>query len=164
MKKEDWVLLAPVVATQCIAFYFAHRAAPSAYMDEIFHVPQAQQYCQGNFHGYDAQLTTPPGLYLVSAALHTLGVPCTLLFLRLQSLAIGLVILPALCSLLNPSSSQRKQHSSWLFAVMPLFSFFSLIYYTDLLSTSLVLATLVLLQRDWTVLASTVSLLFPAAS
>lgn len=36
------------------------------YMDEIFHVPQAQRYCQGNFTYYDAKLTTPPGLYLVT--------------------------------------------------------------------------------------------------
>lgn len=31
--------------------------------DEIFHVPQAQQYCKGNFKSWDPMITTPPGLY-----------------------------------------------------------------------------------------------------
>jgi len=38
-------------------------------MDEIFHVPQAQQYCRGDFKSYDSKITTPPGLYLISYAL-----------------------------------------------------------------------------------------------
>lgn len=36
------------------------------YMDEIFHVPQAQKICNGNLTYYDPKLTTPPGLYIVS--------------------------------------------------------------------------------------------------
>lgn len=35
-------------------------------MDEIFHVPQAQLYCRGNFTYYNPKLTTPPGLYLLT--------------------------------------------------------------------------------------------------
>lgn len=30
--------------------------------DEIFHIPQAQAYCSGDFHIWDPKLTTPPGL------------------------------------------------------------------------------------------------------
>lgn len=37
-------------------------------MDEIFHVPQAQRYCQDNFTYYDPKITTPPGLYLITYA------------------------------------------------------------------------------------------------
>ncbi|KAF8932809.1 hypothetical protein BGZ58_006778 [Dissophora ornata] len=37
---------------------------PDPYMDEIFHVPQAQRYCQGDFWTWDPKLTTPPGLYV----------------------------------------------------------------------------------------------------
>ena len=37
------------------------------YMDELFHIPQSQQYCQrDHFADYDPKLTTPPGLYLVN--------------------------------------------------------------------------------------------------
>ncbi|GAX78732.1 hypothetical protein CEUSTIGMA_g6169.t1 [Chlamydomonas eustigma] len=36
---------------------------PDAYMDEIFHVPQTQKYCQGQYKYWDPKITTPPGLY-----------------------------------------------------------------------------------------------------
>lgn len=45
-----------------------NNAVSDPYMDEIFHVPQAQRYCQGNFSYYDKKITTPPGLYLLSYA------------------------------------------------------------------------------------------------
>ncbi|KAF5906796.1 putative Dol-P-Glc:Glc(2)Man(9)GlcNAc(2)-PP-Dol alpha-1,2-glucosyltransferase, partial [Clarias magur] len=35
-------------------------------MDEIFHVPQAQKYCDGKFNEWDPMITTLPGLYLLS--------------------------------------------------------------------------------------------------
>lgn len=30
--------------------------------DEIFHIPQAQKYCEGRFNDWDDKITTPPGL------------------------------------------------------------------------------------------------------
>lgn len=33
--------------------------------DEIFHIPQAKQYCKGNFGSWDPMITTPPGLYVL---------------------------------------------------------------------------------------------------
>lgn len=33
--------------------------------DEIFHIPQAQQYCKGKFGSWDPMITTPPGLYVL---------------------------------------------------------------------------------------------------
>ncbi|KAK7293046.1 hypothetical protein RJT34_15907 [Clitoria ternatea] len=36
---------------------------PEPCMDEIFHIPQAQPYCKGNFGSWDPMFTTPPGLY-----------------------------------------------------------------------------------------------------
>lgn len=30
--------------------------------DEIFHIPQAQKYCDGKFLEWDDKITTPPGL------------------------------------------------------------------------------------------------------
>lgn len=33
--------------------------------DEIFHIPQAQKYCKGNFGSWDPMITTPPGLYVL---------------------------------------------------------------------------------------------------
>lgn len=37
-----------------------------ALQDEIFHVPQVQAYCAGNFSRWDPMITTLPGLYSVS--------------------------------------------------------------------------------------------------
>ncbi|KAL2541920.1 DIE2/ALG10 family [Abeliophyllum distichum] len=45
-----------------------NRVVPEPYMDEIFHVPQAQQYCKGNFRSWDPMITTFPGLYFLSLA------------------------------------------------------------------------------------------------
>lgn len=35
---------------------------PEPYLDEIFHIPQAQKYCQGRWSEWDNKITTPPGL------------------------------------------------------------------------------------------------------
>ncbi|UZJ54741.1 hypothetical protein CBS101457_004061 [Exobasidium rhododendri] len=43
-----------------------NREVEQPYLDEIFHVPQAQRYCDGRFEHYDPKLTTPPGLYFIS--------------------------------------------------------------------------------------------------
>jgi len=46
-----------------------NQTVPSPYMDEIFHVPQAQAYCAGNFTHWDPKITTLPGLYILSVGL-----------------------------------------------------------------------------------------------
>ena len=40
---------------------------PEPYMDEVFHVPQARRFCDGDFAHWDPKITTFPGLYLASA-------------------------------------------------------------------------------------------------
>lgn len=44
-----------------------------AYMDEVFHIPQAQRYCEGKFYpdGWDSKITTFPGVYYLSYLLKT---------------------------------------------------------------------------------------------
>lgn len=39
---------------------------PKPYMDEIFHIPQAQKYCHYKFRDWDPKITTLPGMYFVS--------------------------------------------------------------------------------------------------
>ena len=38
-------------------------------MDEVFHIPQAQNYCYGNFYHWNDKITTLPGLYIQSLVL-----------------------------------------------------------------------------------------------
>ncbi|CAG8572169.1 2182_t:CDS:10 [Paraglomus brasilianum] len=57
----SWI---PLIVHACIlgiVFYAVNRVVPDAYMDEIFHVPQAQRYCNGDYYTWDPKLTTPPG-------------------------------------------------------------------------------------------------------
>lgn len=32
--------------------------------DEVFHIPQAQVYCEGRYRDWDDKITTPPGLFV----------------------------------------------------------------------------------------------------
>ncbi|KAK6334024.1 glucosyltransferase [Orbilia brochopaga] len=52
-----------------ISTYSALRVnavVPEPYLDEVFHIPQAQRYCLMHFKDWDDKITTPPGLYLLS--------------------------------------------------------------------------------------------------
>jgi len=44
------------------AFAVVSQTASEPYIDEIFHVPQAQSYCKGRFEDWNDKITTPPGL------------------------------------------------------------------------------------------------------
>ena len=48
------------------------RLIPFYFKDEIFHIPQVQKYCAGDFTYWDKKITTFPGLYLVSLVFHGL--------------------------------------------------------------------------------------------
>lgn len=80
---------------------------PSALQDEIFHVPQAQAYCDGDWGYWDSALTTPPGLSASTA-------PLFLLLPRLtRSLTCRYLIPAALASL------QRKISLSTISTLSP---------------------------------------------
>jgi len=50
-------------------FVLVQRRVPYPLIDEIFHVPQAQAYCQEKFHVWDNKITTLPGSYIYSYSL-----------------------------------------------------------------------------------------------
>eukprot|EP01102_Stenamoeba_stenopodia_P002557 TRINITY_DN12406_c0_g1_i1.p1 TRINITY_DN12406_c0_g1~~TRINITY_DN12406_c0_g1_i1.p1 ORF type:complete len:517 (-),score=65.02 TRINITY_DN12406_c0_g1_i1:16-1566(-) len=56
-----------VVASSLLFALFSNQVT-TPFMDEIFHVPQAQKYCQLIFEDYDPMITTFPGLYLFALA------------------------------------------------------------------------------------------------
>ncbi|PLW08542.1 hypothetical protein PCANC_14000 [Puccinia coronata f. sp. avenae] len=73
---------------------------PDPYMDEIFHVKQAQTYCAGQWATWNHLITTPPGLYLVPSLLHHASpkwFPCSTNYLRWTNAAL-LCALPLLIS------------------------------------------------------------------
>ncbi|KAL6987610.1 glucosyltransferase [Sarracenia purpurea var. burkii] len=135
-----------------------NRIVPDPYMDEIFHVPQAQQYCKGNFRSWDPMITTPPGLYYISLA-HVAslfpGMFCLQVALPFSATCSTVIlrstnaILAVICSVLvyeimirlRPGIHERK---ATLYAVVlalyPLHWFFTFLYYTDVASLTAVLA------------------------
>lgn len=91
--------------------------------DEIFHIPQAQNYCQGDWLSWDPKITTFPGLYIVSAGLYRIlrfvvdsgivfaaapeGGTCTVDFLRAVNLVMGTACVPVLFSILSSMYPDR---------------------------------------------------------
>ncbi|KAL7248330.1 hypothetical protein ACSBR2_003113 [Camellia fascicularis] len=138
--------------------FLVNRIVPHPYMDEIFHVPQAQQYCKGNFTSWDPMITTPPGLYCLSLA-HVASLFPGMLCMQVapsfsDACATAILrstnaILAVICSVLvyeiitqlRPALDERK---ATLYAVVlalyPLHWFFTFLYYTDVASLTAVLA------------------------
>ncbi|KAL4198932.1 hypothetical protein AMTRI_Chr03g48560 [Amborella trichopoda] len=131
---------------------------PDAYMDEIFHLPQAQKYCNGDFRSWDPMITTLPGLYYLSLAYvgfiypvmwfagiaSSYGELCTTLILRSMNCALAVI-----CSLLfycilrhmRPGVDERRATLCTLVVTLyPIHWFFTFLYYTDVASTAAVLA------------------------
>lgn len=135
-----------------------NHIVPQPYMDEIFHVPQAQQYCLGNFSSWDRNITTPPGLYIFSLAYVASLFP-GMLFIQPASYFINACstavlrstngFLAVICSILvydiikslKPSLDDRKATlRAVVLALYPLHWFFTFLYYTDVASLTVVLA------------------------
>ncbi|KAL7932992.1 glycosyltransferase family 59 protein [Trichoderma chlorosporum] len=135
---------------------------PEPYLDEVFHIPQAQRYCEGNFLEWDDKITTPPGLYwlsiLIPQAAKSSGLiasyACDPKTLRATN-AIGVIFLSYMAMLCRKEIearlyqahalvtakgvSQYAMHTAFNIALFPLLFFFSGLYYTDVMSTAVVL-------------------------
>lgn len=128
---------------------------PEPYMDEAFHVRQAQAYWAHNWTQWDPKITTPPGLYLWSyflcACLRFLrGEPTELstLDLRATNVAAMAIILPwRLQTLLDYLRKERNTRpaGAWLshtvlnICLFPPLFFISGLYYTDVLALLVVI-------------------------
>ncbi|XP_029636418.1 putative Dol-P-Glc:Glc(2)Man(9)GlcNAc(2)-PP-Dol alpha-1,2-glucosyltransferase [Octopus sinensis] len=135
-------------ALATVLLKWLHSVQPKPYMDEIFHIPQAQHYCDGNFSHWDPMITTLPGLYLSSSL--PLSIPGRLLFnkgdmfctpyiLRCTNLFFSTGNVALIFLLLN--RMHPKMSSSYTFLVastlgsFPMLYFFTFLYYTDAGST-----------------------------
>ncbi|KAJ2028209.1 glucosyltransferase [Coemansia sp. RSA 922] len=118
---------------------------PLPYMDEVFHIPQAQHYCRGQFDVWDPKLTTPPGLYLISMVPAYILSPnlCSAEFLRTTNWALSLLLFWTIYSLikqLRPGQSATATAVTVLsLSLFPVSFFLHHIYYTDTASLLLVL-------------------------
>ncbi|VUC33358.1 unnamed protein product [Clonostachys rosea] len=160
-----WATVAPVCAAVAarLWLHISSHYVPEPYLDEIFHIPQAQKYCQGRYTEWDDKLTTPPGLYILSMLVtrnNPLGGLFAIYGCDARSLrAFNALALVALTYLAMDSrrqiearlyqgnsgarigvKSQYAGHTALNIALFPLLFFFSGLYYTDLVSTAVVLA------------------------
>ncbi|CZR62578.1 related to alpha-1,2 glucosyltransferase/transcriptional activator [Phialocephala subalpina] len=135
---------------------------PEPYLDEVFHIPQSQAYCVGAYDIWDPKLTTPPGLYVFATLFSKLFrsfwcSPYTLRLFNVFSLIMTMSYASDCRSLItqiwkpNPALrvskwigagkpiSSTSLHTSLNIALFPLLFFFSGLFYTDVLSTCIVL-------------------------
>ena len=128
----------------------ANAVIPEPYLDEVFHVRQAETYWAHKWMQWDPKITTPPGLYvwsylLCAAALVLRGSPTELNaeVLRFTNVAAAAFVLPwRLQTLLDRVRKERNNRSSgaWLshtvlnISLFPVLFFFSGLYYTDVLA------------------------------
>lgn len=116
------------------------------YMDEIFHVPQAEAFCRLRFDHYHPAITTFPGLYLLATAAYRLvglplGIRLDVQFLRAINVLLAAALLETLMRVrqrLFPS--EEPTLPSLVIATFPISFFFYFLFYTDTASTLFVTA------------------------
>ncbi|KAF1335563.1 hypothetical protein FI667_g1326, partial [Globisporangium splendens] len=105
-----------------------NRAAPEAYMDEIFHIPQTQKYCAGRFGLYVLATLYAHGVAAVSGAAF-----CSTSVLRSINVlfaAGNAFLFMKLRARIVPSDSRPITHALML-ATFPIHFFFTFLFYTD---------------------------------
>ncbi|XP_063851577.1 putative Dol-P-Glc:Glc(2)Man(9)GlcNAc(2)-PP-Dol alpha-1,2-glucosyltransferase [Scylla paramamosain] len=132
-----------------------YTVQPTPFIDEAFHVPQAQKYCAGKFKEWDAKITTLPGLYLFSIGLNgpvswVLGRQlCDVFSLRVTNLVAAAFMLSSLHKLLTFLHGTKVDGWKLILAgvnlsLLPVMYWFTFLYYTDTLATLVVLVMMLL--------------------
>ncbi|WEW59707.1 glucosyltransferase [Emydomyces testavorans] len=160
-------LLTTAIVSSCVLCWLnrLNTIVLRPYLDEVFHVRQAQTYWKHQWREWDPKITTPPGLYLVSYLIGALGF---LIFRQPKELSAsylrfmnGVVLFSALPILLRrllsniwktPDSLEHERvvsaekepgwelHLTVLnISLFPPLFFFSGLYYTDLAAVLIVL-------------------------
>ncbi|XP_054274138.1 putative Dol-P-Glc:Glc(2)Man(9)GlcNAc(2)-PP-Dol alpha-1,2-glucosyltransferase [Macrosteles quadrilineatus] len=143
-------------------FTLVYSAQTKPFIDEIFHIPQTIKYCRGQFDEWDPKITTLPGLYFVSvgvlmplSAVTGLDL-CCVFGLRAINLVVSVVnfyLIYKITKLLHPNVTEEWKvlMTAANLALLPPLYFFTFLYYTDTVSTCLVLLCylLHLRKRPW---------------
>lgn len=138
------VVVSAVLFSSVLVSLAVHHAQPTPYMDEIFHIPQAQNYCAYNVSHWDPMITTPPGLYLTSLLLllplrlvmnsevcTLFALRCCNIVLTLGNFYVSSLIAIKLAGAAGSNVRARLVLSSAAMASLPVLHFFTFLYYTD---------------------------------
>ncbi|KAK6463070.1 glucosyltransferase [Scheffersomyces coipomensis] len=140
-----------IVVFVVFSFYVRHEVAKvvkDPFIDEIFHLRQCQKYLDYKFHEWDNKITTPPGLYLLGFAYDKVlqGLAFkeldTYAVLRSLNLVGGIFVLPIITVLFK--RSYNNQFWSLNIISQPLLFTYYFLFYTDIWSTILIIASLAL--------------------
>ncbi|KAK7078164.1 glucosyltransferase [Halocaridina rubra] len=142
-------------AVTYVFFVVVYTVQPTEFIDEIYHIPQAQKYCDGRFQEWDPKITTLPGLYLFSIGLNgpvswVLGRKlCDVFSLRITNLVATAFMLSTIHKLLLYLHGDKVDHwklmlSAVNLSLLPVMYWFTFLYYTDVLSTLIVLVMILL--------------------
>ncbi|KAL3098997.1 hypothetical protein niasHS_000985 [Heterodera schachtii] len=149
-----------------------NERVPSPYMDEPFHVAQARHYCAGNFNEWNPKITTPPLLYLLVPLFNLCGGAE-----RFTNSVLFPIAFVCLCRLrrflrrqkigkTSQFGDQQQQHfvdayvSALAVLSLPVLLDTSLLFYTDLLSLTLLALALSLSDRPFPMFSVFVLALF----
>mmetsp|Transcript_27948 Transcript_27948/g.46954 ORF Transcript_27948/g.46954 Transcript_27948/m.46954 type:complete len:511 (-) Transcript_27948:144-1676(-) len=145
------VIICSIFATASVSLFIilSFYEQVEDYMDEIFHIPQAQKYCAGNFSDWNPGITTFPGLYLTSYAYYTVlnvlrsQVQCTSTLLRTinTGLAASLLCLLYYCRRQIVPIGRDALFIAFVLFLLPSSFFYYFLFYTDTLSTTTLVAT-----------------------
>lgn len=118
------------------------------YMDEVYHVPQAQRWCRSEFGYWDPKITTFPGTYLISFLVSRLNITdlsCSLFDLRMHIACMAFVLFIALYRCRQILFPHEGHVANLLTAVLlffyPFSFFYYFLYYTDTAAILLLVLT-----------------------
>ncbi|KAL8909534.1 MAG: hypothetical protein Q9171_005013 [Xanthocarpia ochracea] len=176
-----------VVCLSMVWHQLIEKEVPRPYLDEFFHIQQAELYLQGRFSEWHPKITTPPGLYLLSllylSCLSLVGIlnqveianlrrtnawAAGLFPFCVESVLRGIVIKYDGLEFLDRTlpwfwSLAELNHAALNICLFPPLFFFFGLYYTDVWSALSVIITLRFHQKQATrsmVLAGIASLFF----
>ncbi|KAL8685220.1 MAG: hypothetical protein Q9218_007897 [Villophora microphyllina] len=162
-----------ILALSGLWHWSIQRSVPLPYLDEFFHVQQAELYLQGRFTEWHPKITTPPGLYAVSLAylfiFSIAGISDYVYVsdLRRTNLWPTIVLPFIIRSIINKNLSNHDgleadakptpylwsrvelNHAVFNMCIFPPMFFFYCLYYTDVWSATSVLITFWLHQKEW---------------
>ncbi|KAI3615441.1 glycosyltransferase family 59 protein [Moniliophthora roreri] len=144
-----------------------NKLVDKPYMDEPFHIPQAQAYCRGEFDYWDPKITTPPGLYIMSLIFKKVFMfKCNLAMLRLTTtlslLALPIVLTRLICfhrRTRPPVNLLAPTPDAIVLSLFPIAWFFGFLYYTEVPSLVFVALTVTAATDDQHWLAALLGLI-----
>ncbi|PSK34980.1 hypothetical protein B9Z65_1563 [Elsinoe australis] len=160
---STWAVIGILSTAVGIWSRIIHEVVTEPYLDEVFHVGQAQKYLAGKYFEWDPKITTPPGLYVLSTilakvtglssltslrAINALLLPCAILLILDLDVQLGRGKLrrdPTRRQSSRPATtdlstfSVHQLHVAFNVCLFPPLFFFSALYYTDVASVVSVL-------------------------